>query len=388
MGYHGHLTTAVMNNLHTTGSLRLFRGLIEHERRNPNLTAHCDYQQIKIMLNSQKNFIFQDAYKIRGVNANPRKVVFYIPGTAFYMGNTAIDTTTATHLSLALEAPVVCTNHSLGPELPWPHNIDDVCRTIDQYRVDGERPREISIVGYSSGGLLAVLAALILKKRDLEIKELILLFPLLDLGGEFRDSDATVIKDFIPPFTQTNASALRNAVTLTRRDRFFDGGERDGKPFAAAIAYGFKEEDRKDLSKLRRYSPAWFKPETLKELPSIKIITRKTDYFRLEAKIFQENLIAAGQTPTVITLPNEDHAGVWDHLHTVYLTDLEKPGDHDITLRAPCDTITRCETRIKESQDILANSKKLKAFCKTPEFFSGEERPRGYRAASPVQNQL
>ncbi len=107
---------------------------------------------------------------------NAKLITFYIPGTASSVTNVKIETTNATHLAHSLDSKVLIIHHALAPDFKWPHQLNDVCRSIRHY-IRQFNPKTINLAGYSIGGFLATLATIVLREFNIKINRLILFSP-------------------------------------------------------------------------------------------------------------------------------------------------------------------------------------------------------------------
>jgi acetyl esterase/lipase len=131
-------------------------------------------------------------YQRRRSPSSPKPALIYFHGGAWIGGST---TTVENQLKLIAElsgAVVFNVDYSLAPEKPYPQALNDcyfaVTHIHDSAACYGVDPMRIAVGGDSAGGNLAAAAAL--KARDQGerlIREQILLYPALALGGAKRE---------------------------------------------------------------------------------------------------------------------------------------------------------------------------------------------------------
>ena len=87
---------------------------------------------------------------------------------------------------------VLALDYALAPERPFPAALDDVCAAYRQAVADptrfGADPAKVSIGGDSSGGNLALAAAIVLQKENMKPRSLVLYYPVTEARADGSDS--------------------------------------------------------------------------------------------------------------------------------------------------------------------------------------------------------
>lgn len=105
---------------------------------------------------------------INTVNSNENKrVIVYLHGGCYVYGNVKNYCTIPVQLSSVTGIKVLSVNYGLAPENPFPRGLEDVINIYEYLLEEGYNPNNISIVGDSAGGGLAL--ATVLKLRDLKL---------------------------------------------------------------------------------------------------------------------------------------------------------------------------------------------------------------------------
>lgn len=104
---------------------------------------------------------------IRTGGAVKDKVILYLHGGGYVMGSGAYPRIMGSLIARKTDVSVFCAQYALAPEHPFPAAIHD-CVAIYRAMLDqGLKPSDIAIAGESSGGGLAVAAALAAKEAGL-----------------------------------------------------------------------------------------------------------------------------------------------------------------------------------------------------------------------------
>jgi len=112
-----------------------------------------------------------------GIERKPQ-IIVYLHASLHYLGSPATDRTLSTWLSYYSGCEVFCPAYRLAPEHPFPCALHD---TLAVYRSLVGKQRTI-LAGGSSGGFLALVAAVALRDAGDRLPEALLLFyPLIDL---------------------------------------------------------------------------------------------------------------------------------------------------------------------------------------------------------------
>lgn len=92
------------------------------------------------------------------------KILLYLHGGAYIMGNCATHRQLVSYLARACGVRAVLPEYRLAPEHPYPSAIDDALSVYRALRDDGYAPGDIIVAGDSAGGGLTM--ALLLSLRD------------------------------------------------------------------------------------------------------------------------------------------------------------------------------------------------------------------------------
>ncbi len=130
--------------------------------------------------------------------------VLHIRGTGFNTSARYYAHITCSHLTEKSNCQVIDIDHRLAPEYPYPIGLDDIYSSIKYIikhakalRIDLEK---IAILGYSSGGNFAALAAIRAKKDKLPITLQFLVSPVIDLSCSLKKFVHFENKDSFPPW--------------------------------------------------------------------------------------------------------------------------------------------------------------------------------------------
>ncbi len=119
-----------------------------------------------------------------------RRVVIFVHGGGWLFGSPAESRELTARLARAAQARVLALDVRLAPEHPFPAPIDDVLTAFDWLIGDGADPREVAIVGESTGATVALSAVIRLLERGAAGPgAVVLLSPVLDLRRS-QDDDA------------------------------------------------------------------------------------------------------------------------------------------------------------------------------------------------------
>ncbi|MFN3234506.1 MAG: alpha/beta hydrolase [Gammaproteobacteria bacterium] len=186
--YTGELTEALLEETKNDRYIETFR---QHAQNfYPRIVTDEEYKQEHISNHPFHTYVEGGSFE----NAlfEPCKdsdtLLFYIAGTAFSLKNITVAKTITANLAKTFDCRAIFINQRSIPEIFWPSPIEDVCTTIYE-QCNEHKPEKVILTGYSAGGLFATLAALILPSYGINIDNLILFFPALDLSGEKRILD-------------------------------------------------------------------------------------------------------------------------------------------------------------------------------------------------------
>jgi len=131
------------------------------------------------------------------------KVILYLHGGAYIMGNFATHRQLASYFARACQVQTLLPEYRLAPEHPFPAAVEDALSIYGALRDDGYTPEDIVIAGDSAGGGLAM--ALLLSLRD---------------AGEPMPAGAVLFS----PWLDLTGSG-ESMKTHVKRDPWFDPGE-------------------------------------------------------------------------------------------------------------------------------------------------------------------
>jgi monoterpene epsilon-lactone hydrolase len=131
----------------------------------------------------------------RPIGADSSKVLLYTHGGGFAVGSAASHRKLAAHVAKALGVTSFVLDYRRAPEHPHPASLDDAVSAFLALTERGTTPADITMIGDSAGGNLAVATALALKERDKPLPgAVIALSPWLDMenkGETLVTNDAT-----------------------------------------------------------------------------------------------------------------------------------------------------------------------------------------------------
>ena len=124
--------------------------------------------------------------------------VLWLHGGGYNIGSVESHTPTASHLAVALGAPVLVAGYRLAPENPHPAAIDDATAVWTWLVAQGHDPSSLAVVGDSAGGGLALALAMRLRDGgDVGPAALALLCPWVDLAGRTAVSPTRAAADVV-----------------------------------------------------------------------------------------------------------------------------------------------------------------------------------------------
>lgn len=162
------------------------------------------------------------------------KVLLFYHGGGFAGGSSASHRKLAGHVAKALGASAVLLDYRRAPEHPYPAQLEDAVSAYKALLAAGIKHSNISTVGDSAGGNLAVASVLKFRDLGLELPRCVIAFsPWLDMEMETPGNSL-----------ETNAAkdALASREILTHmRDMFLGGpGPRSRDPLANPLYADFK----------------------------------------------------------------------------------------------------------------------------------------------------
>jgi len=131
----------------------------------------------------------------RPIGADASKVLLYTHGGGFAVGSAASHRKLAAHVAKALGVHSFVLDYRLAPEHPHPAGLEDAVSAFLALTESGIAPENITTIGDSAGGNLAVATALALKERGKPLPGRVIAFsPWLDMenkGETLVTNDAT-----------------------------------------------------------------------------------------------------------------------------------------------------------------------------------------------------
>jgi len=91
------------------------------------------------------------------------RVAVFVHGGAFTLGSAAQSRELAARLSRASQTRVLSLDYGLAPEHPFPRARDEIVSAFNWLLAGGADPREVALVGESTGATIALAAALALR---------------------------------------------------------------------------------------------------------------------------------------------------------------------------------------------------------------------------------
>ena len=174
---------------------------------------------------------------------------------------------------------VLALDYALAPEHPFPAALNDVCAAFRAVVSDparfGANPARVSIGGDSSGGNLALAAALVLQKKNLKPHALVLYYPF------------------------TEARAVNSASWRT----FASGCGMDAAFMDVCLVAYLNGHDSMDPL----VSPAFATDEQLRRLPPVHILGADRDVLRDQGLRFARRLEGLGHPVRAEVLPGSTH---------------------------------------------------------------------------------
>jgi acetyl esterase len=215
-------------------------------------------------------------YRPKGIKP-PYPTLFYSPGTGFCAFSVKFPEAVCSNLALMAECQVIILNHRLAPENKHPAAVQDTYRLLKYFlqnsagfKID---PAKVAIAGYSSGGYLAIQAALMAQRNDLDIARLIAISPMTDLSQSLQSHQE---------FEEVDRKAYDGIL-----DWFIDLYLEDG-------------EDRKKPC----VSPFWHPADILSKLPATDLVVAEHDALRSDVEEFHSKLQTAGVEVRKLVIPS------------------------------------------------------------------------------------
>ena len=131
----------------------------------------------------------------RPIGADASTVLLYTHGGGFAVGSAASHRKLAAHVAKALGVQALVLDYRRAPEHPHPASLEDAVSAFLSLAENGIAPADITTIGDSAGGNLAVATALALRERGKPVPgSVIALSPWLDMenkGETLVTNDAT-----------------------------------------------------------------------------------------------------------------------------------------------------------------------------------------------------
>ena len=178
----------------SSGSLKLFLRLVFKKFMGPPHSINTQRLVLKFISPSltglsgiRKEILLIDGMDIAvyhppGVSNG--KVILYIHGGAFCLGNADTHRSITTRLAKQTNSSVWVPNYRLAPEFPYPAALEDILSCYKRLLAIGYSSENIIVGGDSAGGSLALALALNLRSLNMRLPgKIFLLSPLTDMGG-------------------------------------------------------------------------------------------------------------------------------------------------------------------------------------------------------------
>ena len=151
------------------------------------------------------------------VGADKSKVLLYTHGGGFAVGSASSHRKLAAHIAKAAGMTSFVLDYRLAPENPHPAQIEDGVAVFEALVARGIMPADISTVGDSAGGNLAISIPLALQKKGLPMPGHVVAFsPWLDMensGATLLTNDATDALINVPLLEGMIAGVLGGATS-------------------------------------------------------------------------------------------------------------------------------------------------------------------------------
>lgn len=132
---------------------------------------------------------------VRPAYADDQQVLLFTHGGGFAVGSASSHRKLAGHVAKALGVVALVLDYRLAPEHPHPAAIEDAVSAFDALTERGIAPENITTIGDSAGGNLAVATVLALKQQGKPLPGRVIAFsPWLDMenkGETLKTNDAT-----------------------------------------------------------------------------------------------------------------------------------------------------------------------------------------------------
>ncbi|KAL1921233.1 uncharacterized protein VTP21DRAFT_10949 [Calcarisporiella thermophila] len=151
----------------------------------------------------QESHCFCTAEIVEDGRGNQEKIVLYFHGGAYYLMSAKTHRELVSRVSKATGRRVFSVDYRLSPENPFPSALQDAVRSffylIDTKGGPGFKPQNITVMGDSAGGNLALTMMLYLRDQGFPLPEACVLFsPWVDLSMSFPSWDTNSEYDYLP----------------------------------------------------------------------------------------------------------------------------------------------------------------------------------------------
>ncbi|MBC8336544.1 MAG: alpha/beta hydrolase [Anaerolineales bacterium] len=189
------MLTKLRNSIFRTLLKLIFKkyGPIEESRANSERSAKWMGKLPASITVEKVNSNGLNAEWIYNLDSDPEKVILYLHGGGYVIGNIALYRLLSATLSQKTKARVFLPEYRLAPEHPYPAAVDDAVAAYRWLLGEGFRAENIIIAGDSAGGGLSLAATLSLRAEGQPLPAgVICLSPWTDLSlsGESHQSKA------------------------------------------------------------------------------------------------------------------------------------------------------------------------------------------------------
>jgi len=164
------------------------------------------------------------------LDADPRQAMVFMHGGGFALGSSASHRKLAGHIAKQAGTTAFVVDFRLAPEFPFPAQIEDGLAVYRALLGDGLDPQDITFIGDSAGGNLAIAMALTLRRDGGPLPgQVITMSPWLNMentGTTIETNDAT---DFL-----ITREGLQGNI-----DRYLSGGASPSDPYVNPLYADF-----------------------------------------------------------------------------------------------------------------------------------------------------
>ena len=215
-----------------------------------------------------------------------KPTIIFITGTGFVARETSVTDVICSNISKSSRSQVICLHHALAPEVHFPELQNDafnilrnVIENNDKYKIDFNR---ISIMGYSSGGNLAVLLSGRASELGIEFLQQVLISPCLDLSRgikKFRD-------------LENKDTAINEGFVTWFLNHYLPDEVNRANPMA---------------------SPVWASNDFLRKQPPTDIVVSTRDRFLGDSREYADRLYSAGVGCSKYEIDG-NHGLIWENV--------------------------------------------------------------------------